>query len=73
MQTFYPESVRKNRMSKDATDKEIEGIIKDWFRYAKDRDGVEGKGSKRKGVERVKIRRTTMTLIDLQELCSKYD
>jgi hypothetical protein len=38
-------------MSKKATDSEIEDVIKDWFRFANDREG----GRKRREQERTKI------------------
>lgn len=32
-------AVRKNRLTAMATDSDIDKVVKDWFRYAKDREG----------------------------------
>ena len=39
MEEFFVGAVRKNKLTTSATDNEIDTIMKDWFRYAKDREG----------------------------------
>lgn len=36
---YILETVRKNRFTSNATDSEICNVIKDWFRFAGDREG----------------------------------
>ena len=36
---FDADSVRQNRMTKSATNAEVESVIKDWLRTASDRSG----------------------------------
>jgi hypothetical protein len=32
-------SIRRKRITANASDSEIDGVIKDWLRFAKDREG----------------------------------
>lgn len=41
-------AVRKNRLCASATDAEIASVAKDWFRFAKDREGGRKKREERK-------------------------
>ena len=36
---FYSDAVRKNSLTQNETDDRIETVIKDWLKYASDRDG----------------------------------
>ena len=49
------ETVRKNRFCTEATESEIEKIIKDWLRYAKDRDGGRREREEKKKKEQRNI------------------
>lgn len=40
--------MRKNRLCASATDAEIVSVAKDWFRFAKDREGGRKKREERK-------------------------
>lgn len=40
--------MRKNRLCASATDAEIASVAKDWFRFAKDREGGRKKREERK-------------------------
>jgi hypothetical protein len=48
---FFLETVRKNRLSCDATDIEIAALAKDWFRFANDRDVGRKRRENRKRVK----------------------
>lgn len=45
---YILETVRKNRFTSNATDSEICNVIKDWFRFAGDREGGEEKAGREK-------------------------
>lgn len=45
---YILETVRKNRFTSNATDSEICNVIKDWFRFAGDREGGRKKREERK-------------------------
>jgi len=36
---LYADAVRCNRLSSDASDAEVEKVVRDWLRQASDRDG----------------------------------
>ena len=35
----YPDAVRANRLTRGATDAEVESVAREWLRTARDRDG----------------------------------
>ena len=45
---FLSGAVRKIRLTANASDSEIDSVIKDWLRFAKDRDGGEKKRAEMK-------------------------
>lgn len=59
---YILETVRKNRFTSNATDSEICNVIKDWFRFAGDREGG-GKSGKRERKQPRGKRKETLSLI----------
>lgn len=45
---LFLEIVRKNRLCPNATDAEIYAIAKNWFRFARDREGGEKRRAEKK-------------------------
>ena len=59
--------MRKNRICSGATDAEIATVAKDWFRFAKDRQGGRKQREERKkenGIEQATITQEELSMID---------
>lgn len=59
---YILETVRKNRFTSNATDSEICNVIKDWFRFAGDREGG-GKSGKRERKQPRRKRKETVIIL----------
>ena len=58
--------MRKNRICSGATDAEIATVAKDWFRFAKDRQGGRKQREEKKenGIERATITQEELSMIE---------
>nr|XP_022311174.1 uncharacterized protein LOC111116470 [Crassostrea virginica] len=67
LNTILKAVVRKNRICSGATDAEIATVAKDWFRFAKDRQGGRKQREERKkenGIEQATITQEELSMID---------